>query len=48
MVNEISNQTVHHQSATTSKFAFMLEDIKNYKPVKLLKYCISDIAQRNQ
>ena len=37
--NKISNQTVHHQSAT--KFAFMLQDIKkNYKPVKLLKYLL--------
>ena len=35
-MNKISNQIVHHQSAT--KFASMLQDIKkNYKPdVKLL------------
>ena len=38
MVNKISNQTVHHQSAT--KFAPMLQDIKNYQPVKLLKYLL--------
>ena len=38
MVNKISNQTVHHQSAT--KFAYMLQDIKNYQPVKLLKYLL--------
>ena len=35
MVNKLSNQTVHHHSATKS--ASMLQDIKNYKPVKLLK-----------
>ena len=38
MVNKISNQTVHHQSAT--EFAPMLQDIKNYQPVKLLKYLL--------
>ena len=33
---KISNQTVHHQSAT--KFASVLQDIKNYQPVILPKY----------
>ena len=37
-VNKISNQTAHHQSAT--KFESMLQDIKNYQPVKLLKYLL--------
>ena len=38
-MDKISNQIVYHQSAT--KFAFMLQDIKNnYKPVKLLKYLL--------
>ena len=38
MVNNVSNQTVHHQSST--QFASMLEDIKNHKPVKLLEYLL--------
>ena len=45
MVNNKSNQTVHHQTAT--KFASMLQGINDYQPVKLLNtYCISDIAQK--
>ena len=40
MMNKISNQTVHHRSATKS--ASMLQDIKNYQPVKLLiKYLLN-------
>ena len=38
MVNKRSNQTVHLQSAT--KFESLLQDIKNYQPVKLLKYLL--------
>ena len=35
---KISNQTVHHQSAT--KFASVLQHIKNYQPVILPKYVL--------
>ena len=46
-VNKISNQTVHHQSAT--KFDSMLQDIKKLQACKTKNtFCISDIAQKNK
>ena len=45
MVNKISNQTVHHQSAT--KCDSMLQDIKRLQACKAENtFCISDIAQK--
>ena len=38
MVNKRSSQTVHHHSA--AKFQSMLQDKKNYQPVKMLKYLL--------
>ena len=44
-VNKISNQTVHHQSAT--KCDSMLQDIKRLQACKAENtFCISDIAQK--
>ena len=46
-VNKISNQTVHHQSAT--KFDSMLQDIKKLQAYKTKNtFCISDIAQKKK
>ena len=46
-VNKISNQTVHHQSAT--KCDSMLQDIKRLQACKAENtFCISDIAQKNK
>ena len=46
-VNKISNQTVHHQSAT--KFDSILQDIKKLQACKTKNtFCISDSAQKKK
>ena len=46
-MNKISNQTVHHESAT--KFDSMLQDMKKLQARKTKNtFCISDIAPKNK